>query len=747
MTKALPILCLLCSYHGWAQCGFTASLHTNKDHCLGSSIIVSSAHALQKIIWYKDGAVVGTVTGTNSFNPTPKTVAGGHGMGTGASQFSTSGVAVDAAGNIFVSDGPNNRVQKWAPGASAGITVAGGHGTGNGPDQLAGPFGIFVDESDNIYIADEQNWRIQKWAPGASSGVTVAGGNGRGLAAGQLQDPTDVYVTCNGDLYISDGYADRVVKWPAGASAGTTIVGQNNRIGTTDPINDPTLIGVDGQGNVYLSELGLGQISFWAPGSTGGSLGTGLNAWGMWVDKGGDVYICSNGNNKIQEWVHGGNGWQTILTTPFKANAGFTVPFNQGIGMDGLGNLYVGDEEQYSVLEFERATVIDSSYTPTVAGVYSATVIDLNGDTASTGPFVFSTPFSGPAPAIQINSTATNVAVCMPVNFTATVTNPGVNATYQWQVSGVDVGNGGLEYGNNVFANGDKVWCILQTDTGCSATPVSDTSNVIDLSIDPQGHATITIAASDTAVCAGTPIDFTSSVMNAAANPGYDWMVNGVSVGDSGPDFIDSNAVGGQVVYCLIASDASCGLAKSNSIPVTIYPLPVIAPGQVFSVPYGKSVQLDPVVSGDIASYAWTPGTGLSDTAIRDPVADPSVTTTYTLSVTSFGGCKTSGEITADIYTQLSIPNAFTPNGDGRNDVFYVLGGPAGSVIKEFAVFNRWGQRVFQVHDVAPGDPAFGWNGYIHGAPAPRETYVYMVEMAFPGGGVKVYKGTVVLVR
>jgi gliding motility-associated-like protein len=216
---------------------------------------------------------------------------------------------------------------------------------------------------------------------------------------------------------------------------------------------------------------------------------------------------------------------------------------------------------------------------------------------------------------------------------------------------------------------------------------------------------------------------------------------------DSNPEYSTDTLTSGDVVYCLITSNSSCGLAKSNSIPVTVNPVPVIAAGQVFNIPYGKSMQLDPAVTGNVVSYNWSPPVGLSDTAIRDPVADPATSTQYILQVVSAGGCKASGGITVYVYTPLSISNAFTPNGDGRNDVFYVLGGPEGSVIKGFNIYDRWGLKVFGVHDVMPGDPAFGWDGRYGGKPAPAGVYVYEVVMSYPGGGMQSYRGTVVLVR
>src|SRR2546428_383081 len=115
------------------------------------------------------------------------TVAGGNGNGSAANQLAfPTGVFVDASGNIFVADGNNYRIQKWAPGAIEGITVAGGNGYGSAANQLYNPGGVFVDATGDVFVADQSNYRIQKWAPGATQGITVAGVKGYGSAANQL---------------------------------------------------------------------------------------------------------------------------------------------------------------------------------------------------------------------------------------------------------------------------------------------------------------------------------------------------------------------------------------------------------------------------------------------------------------------------------------------------------------------------------------------------------------------------------
>jgi gliding motility-associated-like protein len=283
------------------------------------------------------------------------------------------------------------------------------------------------------------------------------------------------------------------------------------------------------------------------------------------------------------------------------------------------------------------------------------------------------------------------------------------------------------------------------TTMGQNCELVNDTSNTITLSVNPESYATVSIAASDSAVCAGMPITFTATVTNGTSSPGFNWFVDGQPSGITTPTFTDTSA-GSQVVFCETTSNASCGLAKSNSIPVGIYPQPAV-PNQTFSVRHGEGLTLDPQIDGDVTSYRWTPGLGLSDSSIRNPYADPPATVVYTLQVTSPGGCTTKGDITVDVYTPLSLPNAFTPNGDGHNDRFYVLGGPAGSVVQTFAIYDRWGARLYSAQNLAPGDTGRGWDGTISGHPAPSGTYVYIIVMTLPGGHRQTYQGTVMLIR
>lgn len=346
---------------------------------------------VEALMWQMNGQTVYTSL-KQEFQRRAETVAGGNGSGILNNQLSApDDVSVDPAGNVYVLDSYNNRVQKWSPGSTQAVTVAGGNGLGSAANQLFLPHGFFVDASGNIYIADLFNNRIQKWAPGATTGVTVAGGHGYGSAANQLASPNDVFVDATGNIYVTDGDNNRVQKWAPGATTGVTVAGGNG-YGTADnQFRTPFSIYVDAAGNIYVSDRVNNRIQKWAPGAVKGvTVAAGVNGddstelndpRGLYVDTFGRVYISDYFNSRIQKWVNGMSFGITVAGGLGVGHAPGRLFNPSGVFVNNNGDLYVADEGNNRVQKFTRYDYIKDKFTPTVAGVYRVISVCADGST------------------------------------------------------------------------------------------------------------------------------------------------------------------------------------------------------------------------------------------------------------------------------------------------------------------------------------------------------------------------------
>jgi gliding motility-associated-like protein len=119
------------------------------------------------------------------------------------------------------------------------------------------------------------------------------------------------------------------------------------------------------------------------------------------------------------------------------------------------------------------------------------------------------------------------------------------------------------------------------------------------------------------------------------------------------------------------------------------------------------------------------------------------------VAVTDSNGCKSERDITVTVVCNNKnyfIPNTFSPNGDGQNDVFYVRGTSI-ERIQSIRIFNRWGQAIFERKNFAANDITAGWNGTINGKPADQDVYVYVIEIICENATIIPYRGNVALVR
>jgi gliding motility-associated-like protein len=147
--------------------------------------------------------------------------------------------------------------------------------------------------------------------------------------------------------------------------------------------------------------------------------------------------------------------------------------------------------------------------------------------------------------------------------------------------------------------------------------------------------------------------------------------------------------------------------------------------------------------------YSWRPDYNLSCTNCNPMVAAPRESSYYYVTARDANGCTAQSRIL--IYVNKSrgvyIPNVFSPNGDGANDVFHIFADDSVVEIKTFQVYNRWGEPVFEVFGSQPNNPAYGWDGTFRGQLMNGAVFAYFAEIEFVNGDVEIFKGDVTLLR
>jgi gliding motility-associated-like protein len=645
------------------QCPLTIQLD-HEGGCSGNArLYITGKDTLTRIIWYKDGTALDTVTDAIINNVT--TVVGGNGSGPAGNQtVFPKDIYLDKQGLIYVLEiGDVKRFPAGSTSASNGVIVAGGNGQGNGANQFDDPIGFFIDDAGNIYVADAHNNRVQKWAPGAANGITVAGDFAGGAAANQLSNPTCVFLDANGNIYVGDQGNGRIQQFAPNSLIGVTVAGGNGTGSAANQFYGIQKIALDGDGNLYVADFGNNRVQRFPAGSTGATngvtiagghgAGTAANQFdfpdGLYVDTQGNVYVTDEINERVQEWAPGS---ATGLTMAGGNGQGAgMIQFDQprGIYVDAAGAIYIADSFNDRIQKWTRRFGIDTSYFPSEPGVYTAVVLDTAG-------------------------------------------------------------------------------CIM-------------ISNPITIS--PASVVAVAVGATATDICAGDTIIFTASPVNGGNTPSYQWQVNGDNAGSNNSVFSSASLMDGDIVNCTMTGSGACmSTISGNPIIMTVKPSPLQSAGNDTLLVPGNSVLLHPIVDDSIRSYQWTPVTGLSDPSKPDPIAAPVSTTVYQLSVLADDGCRASAKITITVYYDLRMPNAFTPNGDGKNDVFRIP--PATTQkIRSFSVYNRHGERVFRT-----ADSGMGWDGTFRHQREPSGAYLWEVEYEdqLSGKFLRAH-GTVILIR
>lgn len=425
----------------------------------------------------------------------------------------------------------------------------------------------------------------------------------------------------------------------------------------------------------------------------------------------------------------------TIVDPAF--TAGFTLEALPGCTNDSVKLTNTSSPAGYtSVWTYGDGTGEDSAYaSPThvyaAQGTYGITLIYKNPygcrDTAY-GTVTFDHPLTS-----VFSPSASSVCLGTPITFTNS--SVGNGATFTW-----DFGDGTssteITPTHTYSQAGDFTVVLTVLDTIPCAVSSSQVMNVVSVKSELDFH--------DTTVCLRDSMDLLARVTvlpSSVTNVTYQWTpasnLSDATITD--PRFF------GQGVYTYTFTATAWPLGCTGTDVLRIDSKPPLVLTNVTAnqtVALGEKVQLN---ADSAWVYVWSPNDGtLDNTTINNPIATPTDSVTvYTVIGMSFYGCKDTASVTIrvdrDVYE--FVPSSFTPNGDGRNDLFRVVNLKYQKLV-DFRVYNRWGREVFHTTDATKG-----WDGTLEGQPQDLGVYYYQIIVAKPDGVQKNYNGSVTLIR
>ena len=303
------------------------------------------------------------------------------------------GLAIDAAGNLFVADLSNHTVRKiTASGVVstlAGLARTAGRADGPGATaRFSYPFGVAVDGAGNVFVGDTANNTIRRISPDGTV-TTLAGRAGRtssvdGIgSAARFEDAYAVATDTAGNLYVAD-FSSHAIRRITVDGAVTTLAGQpgtpggSDGVGSVAAFNYPAAVAVDAGGTVYVADSANRTIRKIATNGAVSTLAGTTNATrfgephGIAVDNGGNVYVADSADGTIRKITPGGDvsTLAGLAGNPGSADgtgsaARFAVP--RGVGLDRNGNLYVVDHGNHTIRKVTPAGVVT-----TLAGLAGA---------------------------------------------------------------------------------------------------------------------------------------------------------------------------------------------------------------------------------------------------------------------------------------------------------------------------------------------------------------------------------------
>ncbi|GAB4251235.1 MAG: hypothetical protein Kow0027_15100 [Saprospiraceae bacterium] len=690
------------------------------------------------------------------------TLAGQHGesgsldgQGTNARFNEPWGLCVTTDGTVYVADTKNNKIRKVTPeGIVTTVAGTGNYGTSNGAalaSTFGNPTGIEIDDAGNLYVADHLTHIIRKISPGGTV-TTIAGTpyipgdqDGTGNQA-QFWRPYGLTLDNEGNIIVADEWNHKIRKvTPAGVVttiAGTGVKGLTNGPGATATFNYPWDVTVDPEGNIYVADgynyvirkiTPGGQVSSLAgtPQTSGGvdgpaQLATFSGATAVaWEYGQGTIYVGDAYNHLIRRIIFD----EAPPTTVTLVNLSGTTQLCEGdfLQVEAQPNTYAAYRFFLDGELIQDNGSASASVGNLDVGNHDLYVEVVNGtDTVESNSIQFAV---SPVPQ-------TSISVVGELSFyegdSVTLVASGVG-DFLWS-------NG--ETTQTITVHNSGTYYVQLTQNGCTGVSDPVVVEVIPL----PDEVTIT-ADGDNVLCFGEVITLTSSQPDS-----NQWLKDGWEIPAATGQSLEVTEPGSYQVRRLdngiTAFSNIIEITEAPAVSLDIEATPVRAEP-------GTAVTFNVLTESNLTAYAWDfgdPDSGEANfSAAAAPVHVYEKEGTYTVSLRATDSYQCEHAVTkpslvriaenpvVPVGGELFLPTAFSPNGDGVNDLFRLRGTLPEDLL--ITIYNQWGEVLYQSEN-----PDFAWDGTRKGLPVHSGTYTYVLEIR-NGNSTQLQSGHVTLLR
>jgi len=594
----------------------------------GNIYVSDQAHNIVRKI--APNGIISTVVGTGYPSGT-----GDGGPATAATISFPLGLTVDAAGNLYIADAGTDVVRKVTMSTGIISTVAGnrtapgysGDGIPATAAKLNGMSGVAFDAAGNLYIADN-NTRVRQVTTDGIIHTIVGTGNvgfsGNGSNATAVGVAFDVVagvcVDLAGNIYVADNInhavrkvngASHILNGFAGIATSSASCSGNGGPAANARMSAPIDVKVDAAGNVYIVDQGnsnirkvdtSGVITAFAGTCSAGFAGDGGPAtaaklnypYGMWIDAQGNIFIADGNNHRVREIYRTVPMHISASPDTNSICAGTPVTFFANTTILGYGAIYKWQVNGINV------TGDTSSFTPAVINdgdhitcILTDTSAGLNLQLAVSDTFIMHVTQVS-YPTLSVTSTGDTVCYGLPVTLTAAATNAGT-PVFQWQKFGINVDTG-ISY-TQIPHSGDLITCIMTSGLPCAIPQTLDTSLVMVATPSYAPAMTLHADPNDTITYWGEVVSLFSDVTYGGTAPTFQWYENGHLIPGATSASYSAHFYANDTFYCVLTSNAPCAV-------------PLVDTSNIIYVSTGTLGVADVMSSGSGISLSPNPNTG-----------------------------------------------------------------------------------------------------------------------------------------